>query len=306
MKPVFSIVIPTYNRANVIGRTLDSVLAQTYQDWECLIVDDFSTDNTKDVVEEYCNKDSRFYFIINEKKKGANGARNTGIEHAKGDYVSFLDSDDCWSPLTLEIQKEKYLSDVEFGCVYSDIHSIDIKGREHDFGIPLGIDGHCYAQVLMQGYLVATSALSVKRELVLNIGMFDLELPSSQDDDICFKLAKQCKVGYIPKVLTYMYVSANNRISDNTDRVATGWWMLWNKYESDVLEYCGKDVMVKHYKECLHNFVHANNSKMTWKAYKKCQQYGGCFSIKKRLGIVAYCLSCGKIQYVVRKVQSVI
>ena len=306
MKPVFSIVIPTYNRANVIIRTLDSVLAQTYQDWECLIVDDFSSDNTKEVISKYCKKDKRFRYFVNEGMKGAQGARNTGITHSEGKFVSFLDSDDTWENEMLSYQLQAYQNDENVYCVYARIQTILPNGNKEPWNIYKNLNGYIYPEVLCQGYLTGTISLSAKKECFDRVGMFDANFPSSQDDDMCFRLAKYYKIGFIDQLLANAYVSVDNRISANLNRVATGWWMLWNKYESDVLEYCGKDVMAKHYKECLHNFVHANNSKMTWKAYKKCQQYGGCFSIKKRLGIVAYCLSCGKIQYVVRKIQSVI
>lgn len=94
--PLVSIIIPTYNRAHLINDTLDSVLAQTYQNWECIIVDDGSTDNTVEVVNSYVDKDARFQYYhrpIN-RPKGANACRNYGFKVSKGEYVIFLDSDD--------------------------------------------------------------------------------------------------------------------------------------------------------------------------------------------------------------------
>jgi glycosyltransferase involved in cell wall biosynthesis len=95
-KPLVSIIIPTYNRADLIRETLDSVLAQTYQNWECIIVDDGSTDNTDEVVGEYVLKDQRFkyYHRPDEHLPGGNGARNYGFKMSKGEYVNWLDSDD--------------------------------------------------------------------------------------------------------------------------------------------------------------------------------------------------------------------
>lgn len=94
--PLVSIVIPTFNRSHVIGESLDSVLVQTYQNWECIIVDDQSTDNTGDLVAKYILKDSRFKYYSRplDTLKGANACRNYGIEKSKGDYIMFLDSDD--------------------------------------------------------------------------------------------------------------------------------------------------------------------------------------------------------------------
>ena len=101
---LISIVIPTYNRAELISETLDSVLAQTYQNWECIIVDDGSSDNTDDVVVEYIKKDKRFkyYHRPDEHLPGGNGARNYGFEICHGKYVSWLDSDDLLTAKYLE------------------------------------------------------------------------------------------------------------------------------------------------------------------------------------------------------------
>lgn len=303
---MISIVIPTFNRATLIGKTLDSVLSQTYSEWECLVVDDFSTDNTKEIVENYCTKDSRFVYLLNESNKGANGARNTGIIHAKGEYISFLDSDDEWLPEMLEKQIKQYLKSDTIGAVYSNLSHKTLDGNETEFGIPLGIHGNIYKETLTQGYLAPTSVLSAKRNLLKKVGLFDLTLPASQDDDICFKLAKKCEIAYIPEVMAYMHNNSNNRISDNSQNVAMGWWMLWNKYESDVLNYCGIDVMSKHYKECLHHFVHANNAKMSWKAYWKFTHFGGSLSKKRQIILFFFLLSQGKNRLITHKIQKMI
>ncbi|QJD97368.1 glycosyltransferase family 2 protein [Mucilaginibacter robiniae] len=92
--PEVSIVVPAYNRADVIAETLDSVMNQDFTDWECLIIDDHSTDITAQICADYVARDSRFQFYLNKRSKGAQGARNTGIDKATGKYVIFLDSDD--------------------------------------------------------------------------------------------------------------------------------------------------------------------------------------------------------------------
>ena len=101
-----SIIIPAYNRSHLIGQTLDAVLSQTYTQWECLVVDDGSNDDTKKVVESYCNKDSRFKYLQRPKNriKGANACRNYGFELSKGAYINWLDSDDLLHENKLKIQ----------------------------------------------------------------------------------------------------------------------------------------------------------------------------------------------------------
>ena len=93
-QPLVSIIIPAYNRAHLLPATLASVQLQTYANWECLVVDDFSTDDTRKVINEFSLKDQRFIYLQNQHVKGAPGSRNTGIDYAKGNYISFLDSDD--------------------------------------------------------------------------------------------------------------------------------------------------------------------------------------------------------------------
>ena len=98
-QPLVSIIIPTFNRAHLIGETLDSVLAQTYANWECIVVDDGSTDGTSDLMEAYCAKDSRFQYHHRPKDRlpGGNAARNYGVELSNGRFIIFLDSDDLLS-----------------------------------------------------------------------------------------------------------------------------------------------------------------------------------------------------------------
>lgn len=105
-QPLVSVIIPTYNRAHLIGETLDSVLAQTYQNWECIIVDDGSSDNAEEVVRSYVKKDSRFkyYHRPEEHLSGGNGARNYGFKMSQGEYVNWFDSDDLMVPEKLEEQ----------------------------------------------------------------------------------------------------------------------------------------------------------------------------------------------------------
>nr|WP_166541846.1 glycosyltransferase family 2 protein [Paenibacillus lutrae] len=91
-----SIIIPTYNRENLLHRPIESVLNQTYSNWELLIVDDGSQDNTRQLIESYSQKDSRIKYIANDRSKGPSGARNSGIIQSEGEYIAFLDSDDEW------------------------------------------------------------------------------------------------------------------------------------------------------------------------------------------------------------------
>ena len=97
---MISVVIPTYNRAHLIGETLDSIMAQTYPDWECIIIDDHSTDSTDDIINTYLFKDPRFSYYKKPKQlpKGPSASRNYGLTKASGDYINWFDSDDLMHP----------------------------------------------------------------------------------------------------------------------------------------------------------------------------------------------------------------
>ena len=105
MKPLVSVVIPTWNRAGLIVRAINSVLSQTYSNWELIIVDDGSTDNTDEVVKKFQENDTRIRFIKHEKNSGGNSVpKNIGIKNAAGEYIAFLDSDDEYLPEKMEKQ----------------------------------------------------------------------------------------------------------------------------------------------------------------------------------------------------------
>ncbi|MEX2336427.1 MAG: glycosyltransferase family 2 protein [Fulvivirga sp.] len=120
MNVLVSIIIPTYNRAHLLGETLDSVLAQTYWNWDCIVVDDGSCDHTQELMEFYCNKDSRFQFYHRPKnrQKGANACRNFGFKMSKGEYIQWFDSDDLMVPEFLK-KKVKALEENEADFVIS-------------------------------------------------------------------------------------------------------------------------------------------------------------------------------------------
>ncbi len=129
-KSLVSIIIPTYNRAHLIGATLDSILAQTYSNWECIVVDDGSTDVTSACVMHYCNKDSRFQFLFrpDSRKKGSAASRNIGFEASKGDLIYWLDSDDLLVPNAFET----YIQAMTEACdaVVARVTQTDLKTGE--------------------------------------------------------------------------------------------------------------------------------------------------------------------------------
>lgn len=109
MDYLVSIIIPTYNRAHLISETLNSIISQTYTNWECIMVDDGSTDNTNRLIKNYCKKDHRFKYYTRpaSMQKGANSCRNFGFNVSKGNYVNWFDSDDFMFPDFIKIKLDK-------------------------------------------------------------------------------------------------------------------------------------------------------------------------------------------------------
>ena len=128
MSPLVSIITPNYNCARFIAQTIESVLAQTYTNWEMLIVDDCSTDGSYEIAQEYAQKDSRIKVLRNEKNSGAAVSRNRAIEASSGEYVAFLDSDDLWLPEKLERQL-KFMQENNCDFCFTEYEHIDEENK---------------------------------------------------------------------------------------------------------------------------------------------------------------------------------
>ena len=127
-----SIITPSYNCAKFIGETIESILSQTYQNWELLITDDCSTDNSRDVISEYCKRDQRIKLLQLECNSGAGVARNNSIKEAKGRFIAFCDSDDRWYPDKLEKQL-KFMTEKHCALSYTSYDTCDETGEVNGY-----------------------------------------------------------------------------------------------------------------------------------------------------------------------------
>lgn len=213
-----SIIMPTYNRAYIIQRSIDSVLEQTYQDWELIIVDDGSKDDTETVVKK--NKDKRIRYIKYSPNRGANHARNVGLEAAKGEYLTFLDSDAVYVPHKLEVQMDAAQQN---GCdiVWGRARFTWMDGRDgifpNDAADILDNDELLIPMSLKEG-LINTSTLFFKRQCYEICGGFDENLRKFQDWDFWWKLllAQKFKIQFLDDVLAVNYMQDDSISSDST------------------------------------------------------------------------------------------
>ena len=212
--PTVSVIIPTYNRAHLIGMAVQSVLEQSYQDFEIIVVDDASTDNTGEVVRSF--KDERIRYIRHKKNKGAAAARNTGIKAARGEYIAFQDSDDKWLPEKLEKQMKVFENaPLEVGVVYTGFLRI---ANDKKIYIPSSWvtqkEGSIHKE-LLKGNFVTTQSIVTCKECFEKAGMFDERLPRLQDWELVLRLSKYYDFKCIDEpLLTSPYtsdsISANN------------------------------------------------------------------------------------------------
>ena len=180
-----SIIIPTYNRSNLIGATLDSVLYQTYENWECLVVDDGSTDNTIEVLNLYVKNESRIRFCQrNREPKGAPTCRNIGLELAKGDYIVYLDSDDLLAPFCLE--QRVSLFNQNQSCDFLVFKSLLFVDEPFSNGFYWNIDNeeNDLARFIKLDALWQTSGPIYKKEFLLKMNGFKEDLLFWQDYDL--------------------------------------------------------------------------------------------------------------------------
>lgn len=216
MPPKVSVIIPTYNRADLLPRAISSVLNQTFQDFELIIVDDGSTDNTKQVVEEFQKKDKRIKYIWQENSGGPAKPRNTGIKNSQGEYIAFLDSDDVWLNKKLEIQLNKIGEnnyDIFFSNWYFWNPETNQKNKAFNFN-PLNNKKDLFKLFVKKNIGWLSTAIAKKAKLE-KVGYFDEKLESSEDYDLWLRfILDNAKVGFSEEPLC-LYRQHIKQVSSN-------------------------------------------------------------------------------------------
>lgn len=200
--PKISIVIPTYNSGQYLAKAIDSVLSQTYRDFEIIVIDDGSTDNTKDMIMECAKKNPDKVRYFYQKKSGPSAARNKGIIETKGDYIAFLDADDLWCQNKLSLQMEYFEKNPEITLSATEFEFIDSEGKLLGYSnrrekIPT--DGYIL-NYIFEHYLL-TSTIMLKKEVFKKIGFFDETLQNAEDTDIQLRIATHFRIGLLEKRL---------------------------------------------------------------------------------------------------------
>lgn len=231
---MISIIIPTYNRAYIIRRTLNSLVAQEYKEWECLVVDDASTDETVRVVEDYVVRDNRFRFCKNRRKKGAQGARNTGIMEARGEWVVLFDSDNEMKPNFLT-HVAKYSSNKECDVItcWSDVISSDNGNVIGEF--KWYCDGLIHERLMTGASYVDNSSAVIRKKCLEEIGCLDEECPAFQEWDTHLRLSRKARYYTIKEYLVRYYAGAADSISSDGKKDVKGYIFILGKFKEEWL-----------------------------------------------------------------------
>ena len=256
-KPTVSVIIPTYNRANMIVPCIESVLAQSYPVNEIIVIDDGSTDDTIEQLEVYKEK---LIILKTNTQSGAQAARNIGIKAAKSEWIAFLDSDDEWLPNKMEKQisaLKKYNYD-QWTVVHGDCYIKNLNSNKKKYWQLEDIDGeNVYKQILSKSNTLFPAILTSKNALT-KINFLDENTPSYHEWDTAIRLAKYCRFIHIQEPL-FIYNIHKNTISKNSDKSVQGYQYIINKYQDEIKEVCGDEVLTNHL--IINSVVALNNNK---------------------------------------------
>lgn len=224
-KELVSIVTANYNAEKFIVETIDSVLSQSYQNWEMIIVDDCSTDGSIGIVKEYIAKDSRIRLIQLEQNSGPAVARNRAIEEAKGRYIAFLDSDDIWKPEKLEKQIA-FMQENHIDFSYAAYNLIDEDGAEKGyFSIP---EKQNYIDLLKTCSIGCLTAIYDIKKL----GKIKMpNIKRAQDYALWLRILKKTKYAYGLNEILGTYRLRNTSVSSNKFKKAKYQWKVYREVE---------------------------------------------------------------------------
>jgi len=227
--PRVSVIIPSYNTADLIAACLDSVLAQTYTDFEAIVVNDGSPDtpDLEKVLEPYRHA---IVYIKQENKRAA-GARNNAIRQARGEFVAFLDSDDSWTPGHLSAQMQLFAEDPSLDLVYSNALLVGDPAREQEFMEKCPSHGPAtFAALIMEHCQIPISTVVARKHTLVEAGLFDERLPRCDDYDMWVRSAFcGARIKYSRKVQARLFIGRPGSLGQSRSKMAEAYWRILEK-----------------------------------------------------------------------------
>ncbi|WP_010648178.1 glycosyltransferase [Oceanobacillus massiliensis] len=255
--PLVSVIIPCFNSGEWMGETLSSVFDQTYPNIEVIVIDDGSTDNTKEIVLNYSDEILYYY----QKNKGPSAARNLGAKKARGKYIAFLDSDDVWEDNKLSLQVGYLEKNKNVQLVFSNVNLINEKGEHlysHFNRVPIG-----KKEIIMKFFLgeitMNTPTIVVKRDSLLNVGGFDEELPLREDHFFLMMMTHKYEIFHFKELLV------NRRVSTKSMSNSLNVEKIFKMNEPFILKSVKKFPFLSNYKKNVYSRVYSAIARGYWK-----------------------------------------
>ncbi|MDY6989123.1 MAG: glycosyltransferase [Thermodesulfobacteriota bacterium] len=251
-----SVIITTYRRPGLLPRAINSALMQTWRDFELIVVDDASADDTESVVAEF--DDSRMQYVRHDVNRGGPAARNTGIRMAKGKYIALLDDDDEWHAAKLERQVNVFKEAASgVGVVYSGFEVCGENGEFVATALPTN-KGDLHMNLLQRNMIGGSSIPLIKMQCFGKVGLFDESLTSCQDWDMWLRISREYEFDYVREVLTRGHFHGD-QISEDFSAMIPGRARMIEKHMTEFTQY--PNILVAHLKRM--GKMHCLNG--TWK-----------------------------------------
>lgn len=236
--PFFTVIIPTFNRKELLKGAVRSVLDQTFGNFEIIIVDDHSADGTGEIIPLF--GDDRIEYVVNDHTKGISGARNAGIDRAKGTWTAFLDDDDIWLPEKLEILYMKISKvDDSIGLIYTGYSYFDFdKEKGLSSHVPAK-EGWVQEDLLYRNFIGTFSTVAVRTDILRRVGGCDESYCFFEDGDLYVRISEFSKVAAVEEALTYVRTSNKDRLSFKYDKRMMGFKRFWEKHRL-LIDKCPK------------------------------------------------------------------
>ena len=210
--PLVSIITPVYNGSQYLSEAIESALAQTYKNFELLIVNDGSTDNSADIIRPFL-KDSRIIYI-EQKNAGVAAARNTALKQARGKYIGFLDQDDLWLNNKLELQITALEKDGSLALVHSRQDFIDSHGNKKKYDWITEGEGYCFRENFIKNRIAVLTVL-IRKKIIDEIGFFNEQLSGADDYEMWLRVTLKYPIKYIDQSLAFYRFHDNNVSKDS-------------------------------------------------------------------------------------------
>jgi glycosyltransferase involved in cell wall biosynthesis len=245
--PVVSVIIPVYQGGKTIRETIESVLNQTFTDFELIIIDDGCHDNTLEVIENIRDTRKKVFSYPNA---GVSASRNRGLEQASGEFISFLDADDLWTPDKLEAQLKALQDNPKAAVAYSWTDWIDESGQFLRPGGHITINGDAYAKLLLRDFVESGSNPLIRRQALAEVGGFEKSVTPAEDWDMWLRLAARYEFVAVPSPQILYRVSPNSASFDVWKMEAGSLQTIERAFAQapESLQYLKKEVLGNRYK----------------------------------------------------------